>query len=82
LTRRRFEYQVCSVQQARVTFVNGAWQGRVAPDGGDHEAALQSCPNAWDYLEAAGYDGWELTAAVAHQTEHTNYEVMYLKRER
>jgi hypothetical protein len=82
LTRRRYEYQVCSVQQARVTFVNGAWQGSVAPGGGDHEAALQSCPAAWDYLEAAGYDGWELAGAVAHQTGQAGYEVLYLKRER
>jgi len=70
------------VQQARVTFVNGAWQGRVAPDDGDHEAALQSCPSTWDYLESAGYDGWELAGAVAHQTDQTSYEVLYLIRER
>ncbi len=82
MTRRRYEYQVCSVQQARVTFVNGAWQGRVSPEAGGHEAALQSCPNTWDYLEAAGYDGWELTASVAHQTDQASYEVIYLKRER
>lgn len=82
MTRRRYEYQVCNVQQARVTFVNGAWQGRVGPNEGNHEAALQSCQNVRDYLEAAGYDGWELTAAAAHQTDQASYEVLYLKRER
>lgn len=82
MARHRYEYQVCSVQQARVTFVNGAWQGRVEPNEGDHEAALQSCPTTWDYLEAAGHDGWELTAVAAHQTEQASYEVIYLKRER
>ena len=82
MTRSKYEYQVCNVQQARVTFVNGAWQGRVEPNEGSHEAALQSCPATWDYLEAAGYDGWELTAAVAHQTDQASYEVLYLKRER
>jgi len=70
------------VQQARVTFVNGAWQGRVGPAADNHEAALQSCQNVWDYLEAAGYDGWELTGAVSHQTEQASYEILYLKRER
>jgi len=70
------------VQQARVTFVNGAWQGRVEPSAENSDAALQSCPTTWDYLQEAGYDGWELTAAVAHETEGLSYEVLYLKRER
>ena len=82
MTRRKYEYQVCSVQQARVTFVNGAWQGRVAPGVGDHDAALQSCQQVWEYLDAAGYDGWELTAASAHQADQADYEVLYLRRER
>ena len=82
MTWSRYEYRVCSVQQARVTFVNGAWQGRVEIGAGDFEAALSSCQNVWDYLEAAGYDGWELTGAVAHQTDQASYEILYLKRER
>ena len=80
--RSRYEYQVCSVQQARVTFVNGAWQGRVEPSAENSDAALQSCPQVWDYLQEAGYDGWELAASAAHQTEQAGYEVLYLKRER
>ena len=79
---RRYEYQVCSVQSARVTWVNGGWVGRVAPESGDHDAALQSCPTVWDYLQSVGYDGWELTASVAHQTAESSYEVIYLRRER
>lgn len=79
---RRYEYQVCSVQSARVTWVNGGWVGNVAPEAGDHDAALQSCPTVWDYLQSVGYDGWELVSALAHQTEHGGYEMLYLRRER
>ena len=79
---RRFEYRVCNVQQARVTFVGAEWQGQLSPTGDDQGAALESCPQVWDYLDAAGYDGWELTAALAHDTEHASYEVLYLRRER
>ena len=78
---RKYDYQVCSVQSARVTWVNGGWQGTVAPDSGDHNAALQSCPTVWDYLQSVGWDGWELTASVAHQTTESSYEVIYLRRE-
>lgn len=79
---RRYEYQVCSSQQARVTFVNGAWQGGGEPGAGDSDASLQSCPTVWDYLQNVGHDGWELVSTVAHQTEHGSYEVLYLRRER
>jgi hypothetical protein len=79
---RRYEYQVCSVQSARVTWVNGSWQGTVAPESADHDAALKSCPTVWEYLQGVGYDGWELTASVAHQTNEASYEVIYLRRER
>lgn len=79
---RRYEYQVCSVQSARVTWVNGGWLGSVAPESADHDAALKSCPTVWDYLQSVGYDGWELTASVARETAEISYEILYLRRER
>ena len=50
-----YEYQVCSVQYGRVTFVNGRWRGSI-PMGEDTNASLESCPNVWDYLQEAGRD--------------------------
>ena len=73
---------MCSVQSARVTWVNGGWAGSVAPESGDQDLALKSCPTVWDYLQNVGYDGWELTATSVHQTTEAGYEVIYLRRER
>jgi hypothetical protein len=76
-----YEYQVCSVQYARVTFVNGTWRGRAAMSE-DTSASLESCPNVWDYLQEAGRDGWELVAVVTHpnQQQDTVQDMLYLKR--
>jgi hypothetical protein len=78
---QRYDYQVCSVQYGRVTFVNGAWQGS-APIGEDTNASLESCPLLWEYLSAAGRDGWELVGTTTHQ--HTQpdavQDTLYLKR--
>ena len=76
-----FEYQVCSVQYGRVTFVNGAWQGGV-PMSADTSASLESCPNVWDYLRAAGRDGWELVGTTTHQQAQPDavQDTLYLKR--
>jgi hypothetical protein len=79
---RVYEYQVCAVQQSRVTFVNGGWRGRIALDSGDTNVALESCPNVWDYLQDAGYEGWELVGALAHDAQNGTYDMLYLKRER
>jgi hypothetical protein len=78
---QRFEYQVCSVQYGRVTFVNGAWQGS-APIGTDTNASLESCPQLWDFLHAAGQDGWELVGTTTHQLSQTDtvQDTLYLKR--
>ena len=75
-----YDYQVCSVQYGRVTFINGAWNGR-APMTGDTSAALESCPNVWDYLQVAGRDGWELVAVITHpQPQHEAVQdMLYLK---
>lgn len=77
-----FDYRVCQVQRAYVTFVNGEWQGHVplseaagAPD------PFASCPLMWDYLQRVGPDGWELVAAITHQVKDDNYDMLILKRE-
>lgn len=76
-----FEYQVCSVQYGRVTFVNGAWQG-TAPIGEDTSASLESCPLVWDYLRTAGRDCWELVATTTHPQPQPDavQDTLYLKR--
>jgi hypothetical protein len=76
-----YDYRVCSVQYGRVTFVNGEWLGS-APIGEDTNASLESCPMLWDYLRAAGRDGWELVAATTHQQPQPEavQDTLYLKR--
>lgn len=76
-----FEYQVCSVQYGRVTFVNGAWRGSVQMSE-DTSASLESCPNVWDYLQAAGRDGWELVSVISHPQPQAEavQDMLYLKR--
>jgi hypothetical protein len=76
-----FEYLVCSVQYGRVTFVNGAWRGS-APVSEDTSAALESCPNVWDYLQQAGRDGWELVGTTTSPQSEPGavQHTLYLKR--
>ncbi|NLF66073.1 MAG: hypothetical protein GX579_15890 [Chloroflexi bacterium] len=78
----RYEYRVCTLQLNRVTFVNGEWQGTVDPAAEDPNAALGSCPTAWDYLNQAGQDGWELVGAFDQPAqEGTHMQTLFLKRE-
>jgi hypothetical protein len=76
-----YEYLVLSVQYGRVTFVNNDWQG-AASAAGETGAAIESCPHVWDYLRAAGRDGWELVAGLSHpQPQHEDVQdVLYLQR--
>jgi hypothetical protein len=62
---RMFRYRVCQTQMARVTFVNGRWQG-LQIDNADAETLYNSCPMVWEYLEAAGREGWELVTVAPH----------------
>ena len=62
---QRFSYRVCQMQNARITFVGGEWQGQLPADYSDTNQALNSCPMVWDYLEEAGRDGWELVGVAA-----------------
>jgi hypothetical protein len=57
-----FKYRVCQTQMARVTFVNGRWQGLQVPEHSNTAELYNSCPMVWEYLESAGLDGWELVA--------------------
>jgi hypothetical protein len=61
---KTFKYRVCQVQMARVTFVNGHWQGLQVPEDADTQELYNSCPLVWEYLESAGRDGWELVATA------------------
>ncbi len=78
----RSENRVCALQLNRVTFVNGEWQGAVDPAAEDPNAALNSCPPVWDYLNEAGRDGWELVAAIDQPApEGAHVQTLFLKRE-
>ena len=62
---RTFKYRVCQAQMARVTFVNGHWQGLQIPEESNPVELYNSCPMVWEYLESAGRDGWELIAVTS-----------------
>ena len=83
LVVQNYEYQVCSVQYGRVTFVNANWRGH-QPLGSaeDTNLLLESCPHVWEYLQEAGRDGWELVAATTHPQEQRDaaQDTLYLKR--
>ena len=78
---QNYEYQVCSVQYGRVTFVNGVWRGSM-PMGEDTNESLASCPNVWDFLQEAGREGWELVSVITHRqaTPEAVLDMLYLKR--
>lgn len=83
---KTFEYQVCLVQEGRVTWVNGQWAGKQPINTTNSTGALQSCPQTWDYLAQAGASGWELVTTSATTLTHSaDYDTvvttLYLKRE-
>ena len=82
-----FEYRVCQVQYGKVTFVNGEWQGSLPLSSGDSQAALDSCPQVWEYLAQAGRASWELVTATNTAISHDESvsqltSDLFLKRER
>ena len=81
MSTKEFVYRVCAMQQNRVTFVNGEWQGTVAPTADDPNLALNSCPSVWDYLQEAGQEGWELVSAIDQRMGETAMQTLFLKRD-
>ncbi len=79
---RRFEFRVCQVQNARVTFVNGNWQGNRPPAADRVDDSLQTCSMEWDYLEGAGDDGWDFVGVAQGVGGDANTRILYLRRER
>jgi hypothetical protein len=78
---KTFKYRVCQTQAARVTFVNGRWQGlQVAEEAGPAQL-YNSCPMVWEYLESAGRDGWELVSVVPQADAAGASHLLFLKKE-
>lgn len=76
----QYRYQVCAMQNNRITFMNGVWQGEIGPSGVDPNVALDSCPTVWDFLNKAGREGWELTAVLDQPVENTHIQTLFLQR--
>jgi hypothetical protein len=82
---KTFKYRVCQAQLARVTFVNGRWQGLQIPAESNPAELYNSCPMVWEYLESAGRDGWELVAATSQldglSQSQSAASLLFLKKE-
>lgn len=79
---KRFEFRVCQVQSARVTFVNGEWQGGRPLAADRVDESLQTCSMEWDFLRSAGDDGWDLVSVAQGIGGDANARILYLHRER
>jgi hypothetical protein len=81
---KTFKYRVCQAQMARVTFVNGHWQGLQVAEQSNPTELYNSCPMVWEYLESAGREGWELVS-VASQIDGIGSSgaanLLFLKKE-
>ena len=84
---KRFEYRVCQTQGGYITYINGMWQGNQALDTMNIDKLTQSCPAIWEYLNAAGREGWELVGVAPHATVGQGNEssqivnLLFLKKE-
>lgn len=74
------EYRICAMQNSYITFVNGVWQGTIGPEEVDANAALQSCPLAWEYLNRAGAEGWRLVSALTTPSGELQVQTLFLER--
>ena len=79
---QQFQYRVCAMQNNRITFVNGEWQGTMAPHIEDPNEALATCPAVWTYLQEAGQAGWELVSTVTQTVTGVEMQTLFLKRSR
>lgn len=78
----RYAYRVCQTQQARVTFVNGAWQGQVPlAEAARSDDPYGGCLEVWVYLARAGEEGWRLVSATSFGVDGGAGERLYLVRE-
>lgn len=77
----KYEYRVCAMQNGRVTFVNGQWQGTIAPGTDDPNEALNTCPVVWVYLNDAGASGWKLVSAINQPLQDVHLQTLFLRRE-
>lgn len=74
-----WEYQVWQVQNARVLWVNGEWNGDDPLDMTQQEESMASCPMIWEALQQAGKSGWELVGTLNLTEGHNG--ILYLKRD-
>jgi hypothetical protein len=79
---QQYEYRVCAMQNGRITFVNGEWQGTLSPNTDDPNDALETCPAVWVYLQQAGLEGWELVSALNQPLPEVQLQTLFLKRVR
>jgi hypothetical protein len=76
----RYEYRVCQVQYARITYADGVWQGTMPPNAAN---SMDSCPELHAYLRKVGEEGWELVSAInQHIAPDMNFQALYFKREK
>lgn len=78
---KQYEYRVCAMQNGRITFVNGQWQGTIAPGTDDPNEALNTCPVVWAYLQQAGQNGWQLVSAINQPLEDVHLQTLFLMRD-
>ena len=83
---KAFKYRVCQVEMTRVTHVNGQWQGLQVPEVAGSETVFNSCPMVWEYLDAAGRDGWELVTSAGDSSTpregvSVRFSLLFLKKE-
>lgn len=76
-----WSYTVASVQDSRVTWINGEWNGQVAvSSGADDQAKMDSCPLVWQWLQTVGAQGWELVSVVQKPAQASMFQTLYLRR--
>ena len=76
---REYEFRCCQSSFNRITLVDGRWQGEgIMPSRKeDIQVAIESCPREWDYLRAAGEQGWDLVGVARGAAR-----ILYLRREK
>ena len=80
MSLNRFSYRVVTVQDLRVTFVNGEWNGSVKREDEEMATAFLSCPTIYEYLAAVVADGWELVSVTDHRTGDSWLQNLFLKK--